>query len=89
MELEQLRIFCDAAGRGSLSQTAAALYISHSTVSRTVQALESELGVKLLRRDYRGVELTESGRQLYEGALELLRGAEELEEKVKNTGGKR
>ena len=88
MQLEQLRIFCDAAERGSLSRTAAALYISHSTVSRAISALERELGTALLQRDSRGVSLTEAGRLMYEGGRELLSAAEKLEETVRNTGGK-
>lgn len=88
MELEQLRIFCAAAERGSLSRAAAALYISHSTVSRAVSALEASLGAELFSRDSRGVSLTPSGQLLFDGAQELLRLAGELEGKVRNTGGK-
>lgn len=88
MELEQLRIFCAAAERGSLSRAAAALYISHSTVSRAVSALEASVGAELFSRDSRGVRLTEAGQVLFEGAQQLLRLADELEGKVRNTGGK-
>ena len=88
MELEQLRIFCAAAERGSLSRAASALYISHSTVSRAVSALEASVGAGLFSRDSRGVRLTEAGQVLFEGAQRLLRLAEELEGKVRNTGGK-
>ena len=84
MELEQLRIFCAAAERGSLSRAASALYISHSTVS----ALEASVGAELFSRDSRGVRLTEAGQVLFEGAQQLLRLADELEGKVRNTGGK-
>ena len=88
MELEQLRIFCAAAESGSLSRAASALYISHSTVSRAVSALEASVGAELFSRDSRGVRLTEAGQVLFEGAQQLLRLAEELEGKVRNTGGK-
>ena len=50
MELEQLRIFLAVAGEKSFSRGAKKLYISHSTTSRAVSALEEELGVTLLRR---------------------------------------
>ncbi|MFR5782056.1 MAG: LysR family transcriptional regulator [Oscillospiraceae bacterium] len=50
MELEQLRIFCAAAERGSLSRAASALYISHSTVSRAVSALEARSREALFAR---------------------------------------
>ena len=88
MELEQLRIFCVAAEKGSLSRAAAALYISHSTVSRAVSALEASVGAELFSRDSRGVTLTDAGQLRFEGAQQLLRLADELECKVRNTGGK-
>ena len=88
MELEQLRIFCAAAERGSLSRAASALYISHSTVSRAVSALEASVGTELFSRDSRGVTLTEAGQVLFEGAPPRRRLAGELEGKVRNTGGK-
>ena len=88
MELEQLRIFCAAAEMKSLSRTAAALYISHSTVSRAISSLEASVGVRLLHRDSRGISLTPAGELMLEGARELLRMTEELKEKVRNTGGK-
>ena len=53
MELEQLRIFLAAAEDGGFSPAARRLYISHSTVSRTVAALERELGVQLFVRSNR------------------------------------
>ena len=88
MELDQLRIIWAAAEAGSLSRAASALYISHSTVSRAVSALEASVGAELFSRDSRGVRLTEAGQVLFEGAQQLLRLAEELEGKVRNTGGK-
>ena len=50
MELEQLRHFTAAAEAGSFSAAARSLYISHSTICRSVSALEEELGVQLLER---------------------------------------
>lgn len=47
MELEQLRHFTAAAEAGSFSAAARSLYISHSTICRSVSALEEELGVRL------------------------------------------
>ena len=44
MELEQLRHFTAAAEAGSFSAAARSLYISHSTICRSVSALEEELG---------------------------------------------
>ena len=50
MELEQLRIFCTVAACRSFTRAAKQLFVSHSTTSRAVSALERELGVPLLAR---------------------------------------
>ena len=50
MELRQLAIFAAAAREKSYSTAARKLFISHSTVSRAVTALEAELGVRLVAR---------------------------------------
>lgn len=58
MELEQLRIFCTVAACRSFTRAAKQLFVSHSTTSRAVSALERELGVPLLARDRHTVALT-------------------------------
>ncbi len=83
MELEQLRIFAAVAGEGSFTGAARKLYISHSTVSRAVSALEEELGVRLVERDNRVFGLTSAGEVLLEEARRLLAQAETAAERVK------
>lgn len=75
MELEQLRVFAAVADEGSFTGAARRLYISHSTVSRTVTALEEELGVRLVERDNRFIALTKAGETLREEAEQLLSAA--------------
>ncbi|MBS1419922.1 MAG: hypothetical protein DBX49_00545 [Clostridia bacterium] len=83
MELEQLRIFVAVARCGSFSLGAKKLYISHSTTSRAVAALEAELGVRLLERGNRVLGLTAAGERLLEEAEALLSAAEESAERVR------
>ena len=78
MELEQLRHFLTAAEAGSFSAAARSLYISHSTVCRSVAALEDELGVRLFERSSRDFRLTEAGEALLPQAQGLLDAAEEI-----------
>ena len=87
MELETLRIFAAVARNRSFSLGARSLYISHSTTSRAVRALEEELGVQLLRRGNRVLGLTPAGELLLTEAERLLRETEELKDKVKEVGG--
>lgn len=78
MELEQLRIFCTVAACRSFTRAAGQLFVSHSTTSRAVSALERELGVPLLVRDRHTVTLTSAGQTLLTGAEDLLRQADAL-----------
>ncbi|HUH94160.1 MAG TPA: LysR family transcriptional regulator [Casimicrobiaceae bacterium] len=72
--------FVRVASAGSFSQAARQLGVSTVAVSRNVQRLESELGVRLLNRTTRKVSLTDEGRELFEtsrGALAELEAAHE------------
>ena len=78
MELEQLRIFVAVAEHGSYSAAAKDLFVSHSTTSRAVSALESELGVTLFDRKNRILGLSQAGQSLLRDARELLENAAQL-----------
>ena len=88
MELEHLRVFAAVADEGSFTGAARRLYISHSTVSRTVTALEEELGVRLVERDNRVIALTKAGAVLREEAGHLLSAASAAAARVKEVGEK-
>ncbi len=62
MELRHLRYFIAAAEAGSLTEAAERrLYTSQPSLSRQIRDLESQVGVELLSRSVRGVELTAAG----------------------------
>ena len=82
MNFEHLNIFIAVVENGGFTRAAEAMFISHSTTSRAVTALEDSLGVRLLDRNSRGFKLTAAGRLLYEQGGELLRRAEALEKQV-------
>lgn len=82
MELEQLRAFVAVAEEKSYTKAGERLYMSHSTMSRTVSALEREFGLRLIERDVHVVGLTSDGEKLYTMAKKLLNMAEELENKM-------
>jgi LysR family hca operon transcriptional activator len=63
MELRHLRYFIAVAEEGSLLTAAQRrLSTSQPSLSRQIRDLESEVGVKLLERQARGVELTAAGK---------------------------
>lgn len=67
-----ISIFVSAAELGSFSRAALAINIEKSTVSRSVAALERELGVKLFRRTARNLVLTEAGHVFLDSANKIL-----------------
>ncbi|MCU1438720.1 MAG: LysR family transcriptional regulator [Naasia sp.] len=77
--LRQLRYFVAAAVAGSTLGAASAMYVSQSTMSASLSEFEKALGTQLfVRRRGRGIELTETGRQLLPRARQLLSDADEF-----------
>ena len=82
MEPEQLRIFLAVAEHGSFTAAAKALYVSHSTTSRAVAALERELDAPRFLRQGRTVSLTKAGEALRPEAERILALMEETKKKI-------
>jgi LysR family hca operon transcriptional activator len=77
MELRHLRYFIAVAEEGSLLTAAQRrLNTSQPSLSRQIRDLESEVGVKLLERQARGVALTAAGRVFLDHARLALLQAE-------------
>jgi LysR family transcriptional regulator, nitrogen assimilation regulatory protein len=72
VELRQLRYFLGVATHRSFSKASQKLHIAQPALSRQIHALEEELGVKLLTRTVRGVEVTDAGRKLQEMSEQVL-----------------
>lgn len=86
MTVDQIRYFLVLSDTLNYTEAAERLYISQSSLSRQIQALETEIGVRLVNRSRQGASLTEAGvvfkkefgRILKEmdSSLEKVRGAE-------------
>jgi DNA-binding transcriptional LysR family regulator len=76
---KQLRAFVSVVKLGTLTRAAEALYLSQPTISLQLQALERELGTRLLERRRRRINLTDAGEALYELARPLVEGWETLD----------
>ncbi len=73
MELRHLRYFVAVAEAGSLTVAAARkLHTSQPSLSRQIRDLENEIGVQLLTRRARGIELTPAGRAFLDHARSVL-----------------
>lgn len=69
MELRHLRYFVAVAEEGSLTNAAERrLHTAQPSLSRQIRDLELEVGVKLLERGARGIELTPAGRTFLDHA---------------------
>lgn len=63
--LSSYRIFYAVANTGNISKAAKELYISQPAISKSIQKLEENIGVRLFERSSRGVTLTPEGQLLY------------------------
>src|SRR6202035_2708286 len=73
MELRHLRYFVAVADAGSLTVAAEReLHTSQPSLSRQIRDLEDEIGVQLLTRRARGIELTPAGRAFLDHARTVL-----------------
>lgn len=66
-----MRIFLAVKRTGSLRSAAENLSVSHATVSRSIRALERNLGTRLFDRSRRGLSLTGPGEQLVDAARRM------------------
>jgi DNA-binding transcriptional LysR family regulator len=83
LELRRLRTFVAVADRGSFSRAADELHIAQQAVSQQIKALESSLGVSLLRRTPRRVDLTPEGAVLLADSRRLLAAADRAARRVR------
>ena len=83
MELRHFRYFIAVAEESSLGRAAHRLHVSQPALSQQINDLENELGLKLLTRNSRGVELTEAGRAFLIGGRRVLVAAQEAAERAK------
>lgn len=77
-DLDALLIFGKVVESRSLSRAAALLGMPKSTVSRKLTKLESDLGIKLLRKNTRQITVTDLGEQIYAHATNILAEANEV-----------
>jgi DNA-binding transcriptional LysR family regulator len=77
-DLHDLQAFVAAAEIKSFKKAAELINISQPAFSRRIEKLESSLGVKLIDRDTRKMELTSIGRDSAKKAKHLLEGLDEV-----------
>ena len=78
MTFDQLKYFITLSRTLSFSLAAEELYISQSSLSKNIKALELECQVKLFERNTRSISLTTAGRQMAAYAAQLLETHSEM-----------
>lgn len=78
LDLTTLRLFLAVTREGSMHGAARSENIATSAVSRRINELEQTLGLRLLRRLPRGVELTAAGRLFADYGARILRQTRDL-----------
>ena len=68
----------------SLSVAAEKIHVTQPALSKGIKALEEQVGVPLLERSYKGVTLTQEGKQLAERAKQVLNMLEDMETMFSN-----
>lgn len=86
MTLVQLRHLLSLAQTGSFSKSATALFLTQPALSRSIGALEAELGQPLFDRMGRHSELTPFGREAVERARDVVLAAEDLHHSGRTAG---
>lgn len=85
VEIRELRYFVAVAEELHFGRAAQRLGMSQPPLSRAIQRLEHRLGVELLHRNRRGVELTEAGATLLEEAQAVLDAASAAVHRTRRT----
>jgi DNA-binding transcriptional LysR family regulator len=82
MKLSQIMSFVAVARCGKFSQAAVELDLTQPTVSHAIASLEADLGVQLLFRGKKGVQLTPAGERILVHCDRLLQSMEDIQQEA-------
>jgi DNA-binding transcriptional LysR family regulator len=78
MLLDRIELFVTVAKHHNLGKTAREMHVSASSVCQRLKSLENDFGVKLYRKNKKGIELTGAGETLLTTGSEVLNQLENL-----------
>ncbi|TYL47195.1 LysR family transcriptional regulator [Marinomonas sp. IMCC 4694] len=81
-KFQAMKVFCRVYEADSFKLASDSLGISRPMVTRYVNAIEEELGTKLLQRNTRNISVTEAGRKYYQHCVSILDAIEEAEGEI-------
>ena len=83
MNFQQIKYAVEVARMGSINRAAEELYIAQPNLSRYIRELESDLGIEIFRRTYKGMALTPEGEKFIRYARQILNQIDNLEKLYK------
>lgn len=84
LDLKKLRYFITIADEGNVTNAAKKLNITQPPLSHQIKVMEKEIGVELMHKVGRNIELTEAGIALHEEGKEILESINTLEKKLQD-----
>ena len=87
MKLHQMRALVASSEHRSLRETADSLALSHPAITKAIRDLEDELGVPLIVKSSRGIELTRYGSVLCERSRQILEDMRRANEEIEQLKG--
>lgn len=84
MDIKQLKYFMAIAEEEQITGAAKKLHIAQPPLSYQLKSLEEELGVKLVERGSRKLQLTDAGRNLYSRAEQIIELTKTTEKELKD-----
>lgn len=85
MDIKQLRYFIAIAEEKNITAAAKRLHLSQPPLSIQLKQLEDELGVHLIERNGKSMDLTDKGKVLYQHSLDLVNRFEEIKNELQDT----
>jgi LysR family transcriptional regulator, salicylic acid-responsive activator of bsdBCD len=85
MDIRQMRYFIAIAEEKNITAAANRLHMSQPPLSLQLKQMEEELGVMLVERNGKRLELTDKGKVLYRHALNIVHSLEEVKNELQET----
>ncbi|PAK44563.1 hypothetical protein CHH47_26865 [Priestia megaterium] len=82
MDIKQLKYFKTIVDEGGISKAAQVLHMAQPPLSQQLQRLEKELGTTLIKRYTHQWELTETGKILYNHAVQMLQESKIIKQEI-------
>lgn len=79
-----LKTFIEVVNQGSITKASETLFISPTAVMKQMNQLEDSIGVKLLIRSKKGIDLTDAGKIIYKEAKYIIKYCDKVIDKAKN-----